>query len=297
MKQSLTHLPEPKQQELTKIAAIIGKDCSDVEKIILFGSYARGDYREEKDLKPDRKSGFISDYDILVVTSKKETALDKDLWEKITKVCNKISKPIPVRIVTHDIEALNIKLAEGQYFYSDVKKEGILLYDSKRFELAKKRDLSAKEIQRIAQDYFEHWFGIAKGFYKHFEIDFAEIDVNRSTKANSLAAFHLHQAAEHSYKTVLLVFSNYLPNDHYLANLGRSAARKHSVFKNIFSRKTTIQKDRFQLLEYAYLGGRYDPDYYISKKDLEILAKSVKKLLELTKKACEEKIKSLVEGF
>ena len=70
MKNSITHLPNLKQEELNKITKLIRENCGDVEQIILYGSYARGDYREEKDLKPDRKSGHVSDYDILIITGK-----------------------------------------------------------------------------------------------------------------------------------------------------------------------------------------------------------------------------------
>jgi predicted nucleotidyltransferase len=50
MKRSLKHLPQLKQDELKKIVEAIRKSCKDVEKIVLFGSYARGDYKEKKDL-------------------------------------------------------------------------------------------------------------------------------------------------------------------------------------------------------------------------------------------------------
>ena len=50
------------------------------------------------------------------------------------------------------------------------------------------------------------------------------------------------------------------------------------------------KKNRFILLDYAYIGARYDPKYRISKEDLEILAVSVKKLLELTERVCKQKI-------
>jgi len=59
MKKSLKYLPESKQNELQKIVSVIQKSCKDVEKIILFGSYARGDYKEKKDLKPQQKTGHI----------------------------------------------------------------------------------------------------------------------------------------------------------------------------------------------------------------------------------------------
>ncbi|NIA17023.1 MAG: hypothetical protein GWO86_01615, partial [Planctomycetes bacterium] len=64
MKKSLAHLPKYKQDELKLIADKI-RSSVEPEMIILYGSYARGDYKEQKDLAPDRKSGHVSDYDIL----------------------------------------------------------------------------------------------------------------------------------------------------------------------------------------------------------------------------------------
>ncbi|MCU7926528.1 MAG: nucleotidyltransferase domain-containing protein [Candidatus Thiodiazotropha sp. (ex Dulcina madagascariensis)] len=73
MNQILGHLPEFKRDELKHIVSVIHQKSDDVEMIILFGSYARGDYKVEADLQPDRKSGHVSDYDILVVTGQKKT--------------------------------------------------------------------------------------------------------------------------------------------------------------------------------------------------------------------------------
>ncbi len=288
MKISTKYLPEPKEEELQKIIAIIRENCVDVEKIILFGSYARGDYKEAKDLKPDRKSGHISDYDILVVTTKKEVALDSMFWKKISDTCRNLKLSADPRIITHDIEALNIKLAEAQYFYSDIKKEGILLYDSGKFDLARERDLTPKEEQRIAQDEFDHWFSRAKSFFKGYNFYLNESDF-------AVAAFNLHQTAESAYKTIHLVFTNYNPNEHFLASLSVELEEFCPDLKNIFSQNTDGEEDRFKLLEYAYIGGRYDAEYYISKEDLEILAKNVKGLLELTEKICKKKIASFIK--
>ena len=276
-----THLPNLKQEELTKITETILSSCNDVEKIILYGSYARGDYKEEKDLAPDRKSGHVSDYDILVITSKKRTALDSPFWSKISQNCQNLNLSAIPRILTIDIEAINIKLAEGQYFYSDITKEGVLLFDNKEFELAKERDLSNKERQRIAQDHFDEWFGGAYSFYRIFEFCLGENDYKRS-------AFSLHQSAESAYKAVLLVYSNHCPCEHFLEFLGKNAEKYHRLMQNIFSRISKEDEDRFKLLEYAYIGGRYE----ITKHDLELLAKDVKRLLELSKEVCEEKIRS-----
>jgi uncharacterized protein len=284
MKTTLSHLSKSKQSELKEICTTIQKNCDDVEMVILFGSYARGNFKEEKDLKPDSKSGHVSDFDILVVTKKKEVALDVSLWNKISDECKKLNLSASPRILTHDIEALNIKLAEGQYFFSDVKKDGIVLFDSTKFELAEERNLTPKEKQRIAQEHFDYWFQRAENFFRKYQLMLNE---NQLTDA----AFDLHQAAESAYKTVLLVCSNYSPREHFLEFLGNKAEQYSELMKNIFAKISKEDEDRFKLLEYAYIGGRYDPNYKISKEDLDLLSQDVKKLLELSKKVCEERIK------
>ena len=73
----LGHLPDNKRRELERVARILfdefeaaqkGKQSEKkkggrILKLILFGSYARGDWVE------DRASGYISDYDLLVIVN------------------------------------------------------------------------------------------------------------------------------------------------------------------------------------------------------------------------------------
>ena len=62
MKNSIEHLPQEKRNMLERAVSIIREICDDVEMIILFGSHARGDFRNEEDLLPNRKSGAPSDF-------------------------------------------------------------------------------------------------------------------------------------------------------------------------------------------------------------------------------------------
>ena len=280
------HLPNDKWNDLKRIVSVIRGRCDDVEMIVLFGSYARGDFKEEADLKPERKSGHKSDYDILVVTREKSTAIDTGLWQTVAKECDNAGLSTHVRIVAHDIQELNIKLAEGQYFFSDVIEEGCLLYDSGRFKLARKRKLKPEEEKRIAQDYFDNWFESAR----EFQIDYENAFSRQSYKK---AAFELHQAAEASLKTICLVFTNYNPNEHLLGLLCEMAAEHDAALNGVFPKETREERRRFELLDYAYIGARYDPDYRISKEDLEYLSARVKLLLDLTEKICKAKIESI----
>ncbi len=85
MNDSLEHLPELKRDDLGRLTETIRQMCGDVEMVVLYGSYARGDYKLEEDLAPDRKSGAASDYDVLVVTSEKDTAKNGHLWTDVDR--------------------------------------------------------------------------------------------------------------------------------------------------------------------------------------------------------------------
>jgi hypothetical protein len=55
---------------------------------------------------------------------------------------------------------------------------------------------------------------------------------------------------------------------------------------------TDEQKELFELLDYAYIGARYDRSYKITKEQLKELSKYVSKLHKLTERICKEKIES-----
>ncbi len=287
MKATIDHLPESKQAELQRIVDIVREHCNDVEMIILFGSYARGDYKVAEDLKPNRRSGHVSDYDILTVCGDKQTVEDHDLWARIEKACEQSNFSAHARIIVHDIQALNIKLAEGQYFFSDIRKEGCLLFDAGNVRLAEQRELTGEEKRRIAQDNFDNWFERATNFHKLFKYSL-DNDMLKE------AAFNLHQVAEACYKTLLLVLTNYNPNEHRLGVLEHMIVKEDTSFKNAIPRKAEEDQNRFLLLDFAYIGARYEPSYRISREDLEILAGHVELLMEKTRRVCGEKIGSFI---
>ncbi len=294
MENSISHLPDVKKNELERIVAVIKKNCDDIEKIILFGSYARGNYKEAKDLNPISRTGHVSDYDVLVVTGKKDVALNSALWGRVSEELQSLNLTAFPKILTHDIEELNKKLSEGQYFFSDIKKEGIMLFDAGNFELSEEKKMTAEEKQKIAQKHFYYWFTKAERFLEDYNSNLSKFEANKDDSFLTQAAFHLHQVAESCYKGILLVFTNYTPREHFLEILGKKAEKCSTEFKDIFSKVKQEDEDRFNLLEYAYIGGRYDPDYYISKEDLKILSQDVKVLFNLTEEVCADKIKNFL---
>ncbi len=73
---ALPHLPKLKQDELELIKNIILDKMQDVRMIVLFGSYARGNWVEDIHTEGHVTHVYESDFDILVTTKSKKTARD-----------------------------------------------------------------------------------------------------------------------------------------------------------------------------------------------------------------------------
>ena len=289
MKKSLSHLPELKAEELELIAFKIRSLCDDVHMVVLFGSYARGDF---KDGPHSQGRGRLiihkrSDYDILVLTANEYTARDITLWDKVKEKLAQCNLSTHVRIIARDADFVNYKLRQGQYFFTEICEQGIILYDSARFKLREKKELNPAEAKQNAQANFDEAFTSATGFYSLYESSMEKILYKH-------AAFNLHQAAEFASKTVLLVFGGECPQEHHLDILGDLAADYCPELIGILPRETDEEKELFELLDYAYIGARYDREYTITKEQLEQLSPCVKKLHQVTKAVCEKKIKSFV---
>jgi predicted nucleotidyltransferase len=275
MKTSLEHLPEEKQQELHRAIEIIREEI-DLDMLILFGSYARDDWVE--DLDPETLLyRYQSDFDLLVVT---ETPRQASKIEQNNQLVQRLIKTIhrtPISLIAEDIQFVNRRLRKSQYFYIDILREGILLYDSGKFELAEPVEISIAERRKLAEADFEYWFGKATKLEKIYKFCYNEKDYNE-------AAFNLHQMTERLYGAILLVFTRYKPSTHDIEKLGQRVASIEPKFLSVFPMATEEEKERFKLLRKAYVDARYKPSYTITKEQLEWLAERVNCLKELTEK-------------
>ncbi len=284
MKKSLRHLPKHKRDELKRVTEIIREECSSVLMIILFGSHARGDWVEDRHFEGDILHEYMSDFDILVIVRSYKIANNADMWRRVEARAHRLLHTW-TNLIVESSERVNKALARGQYFFSDIKKEGVLLYDSGEFELARPRKLDPRERRGLARAQFKQWFTSAKEFY-----DYCETGLKK--RRYKSAAFQLHQAVERFYAAVLLVFTNYKPRIHDLEKLSRMVAGQDPAFLTVFPKATPEEKECFDLLRRAYVEARYNPAYKITKAQLEYLAQRVRKLQRLTKKICEAKIES-----
>jgi len=282
MKTSLEHLPENKQEEL-KWAAEIIQEMIGPDMLVLFGSYARGDWVEE--LANDGVHyQYQSDFDLLAVVKNEHIATKIERNKSLRDRLNRELKT-PVSLIAEDIQFINRRLVKGQYFYTDIMREGVVLHDSGQFELVKPKELHAKERKQLAEEDFKYWFDSARENFIDFKYPFDRGNYNK-------AAFELHQVTERLYGAILLVFTRYKPSTHDLEKLGHRVASVEPQFLTIFPRGAERERNRFELLRKAYVDARYKPSFTITAEELEWLAERVQHLQQLTEKLCQEKIAS-----
>lgn len=191
------------------------------------------------------------------------------------------------------MEFVNHELSEGSYFFGDIKKEGVLLFTTNRYQLADKRDMSPTEIQAKAQRDFDAWFKSANMFYGVFERELE--NGSKDVDHYKIAAFQLHQATERYYGAIQLVFTGYKPKTHDIEDLGALAKACDMEFDKAFPKGSKQERDRFELLKKAYVDARYNMDYKITKEDLDYLSERVQILRKLTEEICREKIEGFVK--
>ena len=216
-----------------------------IAMIILFGSYARGDWVQD-----EYKEGHIiyvyqSDFDIMVVVkskhggyferSKIETSIQTRLRQRGLRSYLSFKQP-SITLVVESLTDVNKHLEEKQYFFTDIKREGVVLYDSGEFTLAEAKDLSREERKEIAKRDYKQWFVGGSNFLKITKFSITEDMFNE-------AAFSLHQATESFYNAILLVFSGYKPKTHDILILGEKARGYNKELFGVFPYETEEQKN------------------------------------------------------
>lgn len=285
MKKSIAHLPKTRQEDLNYFVAKIRKRIPQAEMIILYGSYATGKYVEyDERVEFGIPTSFMSDYDILVVIgdgSFSQVMNDLDIIEN--QYYKNPETQTPVQFIHENIKMLNRQLEEGRYFYNQVKKEGIILYDSGKFKLARRRKLNYKEVQQQAREYFEDKFEQANEF-----VNLAKDSYSRGNY--KMSSFNLHQASENYYHGIRLASTLRSTKQHNLSKLSTAVRRYSKELALVFPRHTEDENRVFELLKAAYIEARYNSKFSVTKEDIEALIPKVELLRDITKRICEQKI-------
>ncbi|MFT5819315.1 MAG: putative nucleotidyltransferase/HEPN domain-containing protein [Crocinitomix sp.] len=281
LKQILSHLPKERIDDLELIVQKI-VDTHRVDIIVLFGSFARGDFKTERGAEQGKKS----DFDILIVTE--DGTKKKWVVGKLRGAFKDMEIVVQTLVVT--IGVVNKALEENQYFYSDIKKEGIELYNSGSYDFAAFKGLTPTRRREIAEYDFKEWFGQANGFWEDFEHNQTKIDLDSLYLRK--CSFHLQQCIEMCYTAIEMVFSHYNPHEHNLFVLRDRNVRFHKQLKGVFHYEDEAQAKLFDQLNYAYIGGRYrnETEFPVDMDKINFWKQETETFLKLTEEICTERI-------
>lgn len=295
MRSDIDHLPPVQQSELDRVKQTLMGEFADaiaranqpwkkngkILKIILFGSYARTDWVDEPE------NGYQSDFDLLVIVSHADLTDVADYWYVAEdKILHDSAIARPVNIIVHTLDEVNQALSRGEYFWTDIARDGIVLYELPGSALATPKPLTAADAYEMASAYFEDWVEKTND-----AIEIADFCISSGKRKD--AAFNLHQATERAYICFLLVRTLYFPRSHNIKFLRSLAEDSEPRLIEAWPRATRIDRRRFELLKRAYVEARYSASYEIGNDDLDALSQSVRALRDIVETVSRERLETL----
>jgi predicted nucleotidyltransferase/HEPN domain-containing protein len=295
MRVDLDHLPQVQQAELARVRDTLMAEFAQaiststqpwkkngrILKIILFGSYSRDDWVDEPD------NGYQSDFDLLVIVSHEDLTDIAAYWYIAEdKILHDPAVRRPVNIIVHTLDEVNRALQRGEYFWVDIVRDGVVLYELPQHALAAPKPLTAAAALKMAQEYYEGWIGKIDSAIKLATYAMSEGELND-------AAFLLHQSAERAYICYLLTRTLYFPRSHNIKFLRSLSEDKEPRLVDAWPRAARVDRRRFELLKRAYVEARYSPNYKISVEDLDALVDSVKRLRDVVETTSIERLELL----
>lgn len=302
MVRTLDHLPAGKRRELAFVVDVLretfAQECSTrqsptlrdgaILKVVLYGSYARGDWVE------DPVGRYFSDYDMLVVVADEAHTDVLEFWETAEKrlldelALGRLLRT-PVSLIVHSLADVNDQLARGRYFFMDIVREGVVLFDEPGQPFVTPQPLAPEAALGEAEGYYEEMVEEAGGRLKLGRFAISE-------GHNKLAAFELHQAAEHLYNGLLLVTTLYTPKSHNLVRLRNLAEPANPTLADVWPTDTKFQKRCFELVRAAYVKGRYSRHYRVTAEELAWMRERIELLQVRVVAICEARLASLRSG-
>lgn len=184
------------------------------------------------------------------------------------------------------LKFVNREIRGGSYFFGDILREGVMLYNAGALTLATPKEATPTERVERAERNFSYWFESAQRFLEGFEF-------YREKEHNAQAAFLLHQATERLYVTAGLVFIGYKRKQHDLRKLDEEVAPLHPDLSGALPRTEPEDEHLFDLLRRGYIDARYVKSYRITSEELAALGERVRRFAAVVERVCREKIESL----
>lgn len=297
MKDRIDHLPHVKQHELRRVVEVLLEEFEDalkegsadfkkrgrILKIVLFGSYARGTQVDE----PHTGKGYRSDFDLLIIVNNRKLADFETYWHKAEdRLMRTRDVQTPVNFIVHSLREVNSRIKEGRYFFTDIRREGIVLYELDAEPLAQSGVLNPEDSYRVAKEYFNDRLPHAHNFV---------LTANFCIENGILkeAAFMLHQAIEQAYSSFLLVTTNYSPASHNLKFLRRLSEGQRNELAKAWPQDQQRYKAWYNIVNEAYVKARYSPHFDITEEALRWLLQQTNLLIAQIEEICSQHLEKM----
>ena len=255
-----------KSQE-QQLVALITKAVP-VKRIYILGSTLHT-RRTESVFTPDAPSCKSAGcYYLLILT-----ASDEDVNVVQDKIENKAREMMPVVAIVLAAATFKTWVIKGHPFADIVSKSAVLLYQSDEEEQVTPEGVQPVKVEKKDVIYHE-----ANNKITEFIAGAVLYMIRKQPK---LAAFMFHQAAEQCLHALFEIKTGMYLNTHNLDKLFRYCSMVCWKLPEIFPRHNEKEERLFQLLQKAYVGGRYEKDYPITLSELEIIRKRIMDLKEV----------------
>jgi predicted nucleotidyltransferase len=299
MRTDINHLPPNKQQELDRVVEMLfqgfleatqdakgRRKSARILKIILFGSYARGDWVDA----PLDANRYKSDYDILVIVNQKELADRADYWEETEQrlvVAYTVEKAIEtlMNFIVHSLQEVNDQLAHGRIFFGEIVKDGALLYESDDRPLATLKPKSLCRLMRPRRTISKIILAMRCATLRSPSL--------RAKKSFSKCRF----CPASSCGTAIPGLAAYAyllhPHNHNIVFLRDYAEQREPRLFDVWPRGTRTERATYQKLKEAYRKGRYSKHYEISAEEVDWLSERIEILGQRMHAICTEHVARL----
>lgn len=257
----------------TQTAQLAERICAatPVEKLFLLGSTGQRKRTGSIFNYEQPSCKYTSHYYILALVNKSDEQTHSCIQDKIE---NNLQHFVPVTAIVLWTDQFNNWLNEGHTFATRVVQRSLLLHDNGE-PLHTPSPVDETTLQQSRRQYYTKGLNLMQEFL-------AGAEMYRVRKQHAMAAFMLHQSAEHGLRTLMKITTGLKTNIHNLDRLVRYCSMAVHGVGEVFNRKHPQRKHLFGKLQAAYIDARYK-EYSIGYDDLLQLEQQVRSFIGLYK--------------
>ncbi|SDH36246.1 HEPN domain-containing protein [Dyadobacter soli] len=186
----------------------------------------------------------------------------------------------------HKLSDIHQALTSGQVYFSLACTTENLVYQRSATPLPK----MLPETIRLLIEKSRHAFSAGMSKARKF---FEGAQYYRQVCEHAISMFMLQQATETIFRTTAIALYGSERRTHSIRSLKRFNHRLAPQLNEIFPGGSPDEERLLELLEDAYLGARYNPDYQISEQEVHSISSRVLSLLELAEAVFEERMAAI----